>query len=255
MCARCSSGMSRRWVALSLLAIGAAGCSENAVSGRKQLAFIPDEQLVQIADQAWEQMLSQASVIRDPGLQGQLAQVAEPLVAASGRPELQWEFVVFDQPELNAFVLPNGKVVAFRGMLEFVRDADELGAVIGHEVAHVLARHAAERLSQQLAVQAGISIAQAVFSGENGENADVIAGALGAGATLGVLLPYSRNHELEADRLGVDLMRKVGMDDAAAVRFWERMIAERTAEGRDLEALSTHPADGRRLEQLRRLTA
>ncbi|MDP3660621.1 M48 family metallopeptidase [Phenylobacterium sp.] len=187
----------------------------------------------------------------DSALHDRLARIAGPITLAANRGDLRWEFVVFDSAELNAFVLPNGKVAVFRGMMEFARNDDELAAVVGHEVAHILARHPAERVSQQLATQAGVSLAQLVLGGENGENAELVAGVLGLGATYGVLLPYSRTHELEADRLGVELMKKAGMEPFGAVRFWERMIARQDRQGAPPEALSTHPADERRLAELK----
>ena len=236
------------------MAVPLVGCSDNTQTGRRQLAFVPDAQLAQLADQAWAELVSRTPVSRDAALHRRLARVAAPITRASGRDDLRWEFVVFDSPELNAFVLPNGKVAVFRGMMEFAKD-DELGAVVGHEVAHILARHPAERVSQQLAAQAGVSLAQLLFEGENGENAELVASVLGLGATYGVLLPYSRTHELEADRIGVDLMKKAGIDPLAAVRFWERMMARQERQNAPPEALSTHPADARRLAELRAAVA
>lgn len=239
----------------AVAALALAACGENPVTERRQLAFVPDEALVQMADQAWAELNANVAVSRDPALTQRLARVAGPIVKAAGRPDLQWEFVVFDATDLNAFVLPNGKVGVFRGMMDFARTDDELGAVVGHEVAHILARHPAERVSQEVATQAGVTVAQMVFGGENGENAALVGSVLGVGARLGVLLPYSRRHELEADRLGVDLVRKAGLDPAAAVGFWERMQASSERQGQPPEALSTHPADDRRIEELRKAVA
>ena len=216
------------------------------------MAFVPDEQLARMADQAWAELAARIPVSDEAAARRRLERVAAPIARATGREDLRWEFVVFDRPELNAFVLPNGKVGVFRGMMEFVASDDELAAVIGHEAAHVLARHPAERVSQELATQVGVTLAQLVFGGDNGENAELIGGVLGTGATYGVLLPYSRAHELEADRLGVELMQKAGFDPQAAVRFWERMMAHQSRQGASIEALSTHPADGRRLAELKK---
>lgn len=242
-------------LAAPFMAAPLASCGRNPESGRRQLAFVPDAMLAQMADESWNALKAQTPLSNDAALQSRLARVAGPLVAATGRSDLAWEFQVFDSPELNAFVLPNGKVAVLRGMMEFAARDDELAAVVGHELAHVLARHAAERVSQEMALQAGVSVATSVLSGENGENADLISGALGLGATLGVLLPYSRTHELEADRIGVTLMRRAGVDAGAAVEFWERMAANSARGGAPIEVLSTHPADGRRLEELRRAVA
>ena len=164
--------------------------------------------------------------------------------------------MVFDRPEINAFVLPNGKVGAFKGLLDFVQDDDELAGVLGHEVGHVLARHPSERVSQQMAVEVGVNVLQAILaSGDYAEHAGEIAGALGMGAVYGVILPYSRSHELEADRLGVDLAQRAGMDPAGAVRFFERMAQEGAGQAQPPEVLSTHPADEPRLAALREAVA
>ncbi|WP_156378360.1 MULTISPECIES: M48 family metallopeptidase [unclassified Phenylobacterium] len=243
---------------LGVLAAGAllVACSENTETGRAQFAVVPDEALTQMADQAWADMRAQTPAADDPELQARLARVGGKIVQASGRPDLDWEFVVFDRPEINAFVLPNGKIGAFRGLMDFVQDDDELAGVLGHEVGHVLARHPSERVSQQMAVELGVNVLQAVLSnGEYGEHAGEIAGALGMGAMYGVILPYSRNHELEADRVGVELAQRAGMDPAGAVRFFERMAAEGEKQPQPPEVLSTHPADGPRLAALREAVA
>ncbi|HEY8615354.1 M48 family metallopeptidase [Phenylobacterium sp.] len=251
----CGACLSRRKLLALGAAAGLAGCSENADTGRRQLAFIPDEQLVGMADQAWAQMLAQVRPVRDPAAHARLARIGRPLAEASGR-KLAWEFVVLDSPEFNAFVLPNGKVGFFRGLFEFARSDDEIGSVLGHEVGHLVARHPAERVSQELAVKAGVGIAQVLLSGgEGGQGGEAVAAALGLGAMYGVILPYSRKHELEADRIGVALMEKVGQNPRAAVTFWERMIARADAQPKPPEALSTHPADERRLAELRAAVA
>lgn len=233
-----------------------AGCSENETTGRSQFAVVPDEALVQMADQAWADLRGQAPLSQDAAAQARLKRVGEKIVAASGRQDLAWEFVVLDRPEINAFVLPNGKVAAFKGLMDFAKDDDELAGVLGHEIGHILARHPAERVSQQLAVQVGVGVVQAVLAdGEYAQHASQIAGALGTGAVYGVILPYSRGHELEADRLGVELAQRAGMDPAGAVRFFERMAQQGGSTPQAPEVLSTHPADGPRLEALREAVA
>lgn len=250
MCFSCPTPP-RRAIIGGLLAAGLVACSDNPQTGRRQLAFVPDAQLAQLADQAWAEMAAATPQSQDAALRERLVRIAAPIARATGRDDLRWEFVVFESPDLNAFVLPNGKVGVFSGMMRFAADDDELGAVIGHEAAHILARHPAERVSQQVATQLGISVAQLVLGGEQGENRELVAGVLGLGATYGVLLPYSRTHELEADRVGVSLMRQVGLDPMGAVRFWERMSTRKGDRGAPPEALSTHPADARRLSALR----
>lgn len=244
----------RRQLLGALVAVPLAACSDNALTGRRQLDFVSDDQLARMADQAWAQLRAEAPPADDGVLDARLARIGRPITQAAGRGDLAWEFAVLESPELNAVVLPNGKVAVFRGMMDFARDDAELGAVVGHEVAHILARHPAERVSQQLAAQAGVSLAQILLGGENGENAELVASVFGLGAAYGVLLPYSRRHELEADRLGVGLMRRAGLDPRGALRLWERMAARRESR-LSPEVLSTHPADGRRLAALREAVA
>lgn len=253
----CACGHSRRGI-LALLAAGIslAACSENAATGRNQFVVASDEALAEMADQAWADLRRQTPRSSDPQMQARLERVGWRIVEAAGRPDLDWEFVVFDRPEINAFVLPNGKVGAFRGLMDFAADEDELAGVLGHEVGHILARHPAERVSQQMAVELGVNVVQAILAnGEYAEHASEIAGALGMGAVYGVILPYSRSHELEADRLGVDLAQRAGLDPAGAVRFFERMARKGAGQAQAPEVLSTHPADAPRLAALREAVA
>lgn len=238
-------------VALFAAALLLAACSDNPQTGRSQFAVVPDDALLQMADQSWSDIKNQTPVSSDAAMQARLERVGRKIVAASGREDLDWEFVVFDRPEVNAFVLPNGKVGAFRGLMELAKDDDELAGVLGHEVGHILARHPSERVSQQLAVQVGVGVVQAVLSnGDYAEHASDIAGALGTGAIYGVILPYSRSHELEADRLGVELARGAGFDPSGTLRFFQRMAEEGAKRPQPPEVLSSHPADQSRLEAL-----
>jgi predicted Zn-dependent protease len=245
----------------SLLAVLSSGailvaCSENAETGRKQFAVVSDEQLAGMADQAWDDLKRETPVSRDAAMNARLTQVGRRIAAVSGRDDLAWEFVVFDRPEVNAFVLPNGKVAAFRGLMELAADDDELAAVIGHEAGHILARHPAERVSQEMAVKLGVAAVQMILSqGDYAQYAGEIAGALGMGAMYGVILPYSRSHELEADKLGVSLMAEAGYRPVGAVRFFERMARAGEGQEKPPEVLSTHPADETRLTALREVVA
>lgn len=252
----CGCLASRRGL-LALLGAGAlVGCSENAATGRSQFAPVPDEELAAMADQGWAELNAKFPRSGDAALQARLARVGRTVARASGRPELDWQFVVFDRPEVNAFVLPNGKVGAFRGLMELAGTDDELASVLGHEVGHILARHPAERVSQQLAVQVGVGLVQVLLSnGEYGAHAADIAGALGMGAVYGVILPYSRKHELEADKIGVDLMQRAGFDPNGALTFFGKMAEAGEGQPRPPEVLSTHPADAARLKALREAVA
>jgi hypothetical protein len=189
MCGVC---FSRRGLLGGLAALSLAACSENAVTGRNQLVLVDDGQLAGLADQAWSEIAAQIPPVRDPAAHERLARIGRPLVAASGRTELDWSFTVLDSPDFNAFVLPNGRVGFFRGLFEFARSDAEIASVLGHEIGHIIARHPAERVSQELAVQAGVSIAQVLIAQDAGQWTDEIGAALGMGAVFGVILPYSR---------------------------------------------------------------
>lgn len=226
------------------------GCSENAATGRSQFLLVSDEQLAQLSAQAWADVRRQFPPSQDARAQARLDEIGRRVADASGLSGLDWEFVLFDSPEINAFVLPGGKVGFFRGLFDLAGGDEEIAAVMGHEAGHVVARHAAERMSQQIAVQAGVTVASLVLAEDLGAFADEAAAALGMGLVYGVILPYSRQHELEADRLGVGLMAQAAYAPEGAPRFWRRMI-ERSASGpRPLEWLSTHPADDTRLAAL-----
>ena len=256
MCCTCDLRLSRRGLLAAMTAAGLAGCSENAATGRRQLVVVSDAQLSQMASASWAQIAAKTPPVADPAVQARLTRIGRPLALAAQRPDLDWSFTVLDSPDLNAFVLPNGRVGFFKGLLDLTRSDDEVGAVLGHEIGHILARHPAERVSHQLAAQVGVGVAQLLMSnGENAEYADEVGAALGLGAQFGVILPYARSHELEADRVGVGLMRKAGMDPAAALTFWERMSRAARSESRPPEVLSTHPADNRRIAALKTAVA
>jgi len=182
MCGLCPARLTRRGLLATLTATSLAGCSENAATGRRQLVVVSDGQLAEMADTSWAQILSQTPPLGDPDVQARLARIGRPLAEAADRPDLAWSFTVLDSPDLNAFVLPNGRVGFFKGLLDLARSDDEVGSVLGHEIGHILARHPAERVSHQLAAQAGVALAQLVMSsGDNAQYADEVGAARGSG--------------------------------------------------------------------------
>ncbi len=245
--------MNRRELIIGLAAGTAvlAGCADNAALGRNQLILINDNQLMQLSDQAWQDSLSRERISRDPNYTRRLNRVGERVVAASGRTDLNWEFAVFDSPTVNAWVLPNGKVGFYKGILDIMATDDHIATVMGHEVGHVTARHSAERASQQMAASVGVNLLGAALGANDAtaQYSDRIGAALGLGVTLGVLLPYSRQHEYEADRLGVDYMVRGAYDPRQAIDFWVGMSAQ--SSNRGAEFLSTHPLDDNRVAAMR----
>lgn len=237
----------RTLLAASAAAAALSGCAYNETLGRSQLLLVDDSSLAASAAQAWDQTLRTGRVSRDPLANERVTRVGARIVNAAGLGGQRWEYVVFQNPDVNAFVLPGGHMGVNTGLLDLVRNDDQLAAVIGHEVAHSIAHHAAERASQTTAAQLALVGAQGAL-GTSSQAGRIVSAYGGAGAQLGFLLPFSRRHELEADRIGVDLMQRAGYDPRQAVALW-RMMAARQQSGPPQFA-STHPSDATRINEL-----
>jgi predicted Zn-dependent protease len=233
-------------IAAGLLLMPLSGCETNEALGRSQLLLVSDDTLAPQALEAWQQTLKTSKISADPVLTRRVNTVAARIVTAAGMGDRTWEYVLFDNPEPNAFVIPGNKVGVNTGLFQIVKNDDQLAAVIGHETGHVIAHHAAERASQQVATSVAISVA----SGAAGEKyGQAVSNFGGLGAQLGILLPYSRQHELEADKLGVDLMARAGYVPSQAVEVWRNMQSYRKGNA-PLEMVSTHPSDETRIARL-----
>ncbi len=249
--------MRRRWrwelqgIVLALLWIFAA-CARAPITERSQLILISPAQESQLGASAFQEVVSKEKISRDPELQAVVDRIGWRIARAANLTDAKWEFAVIDDPKVaNAFALPGGKVGVYTGIFPVARTEGGLAAVMAHEVAHVLARHGAERLSQGLLAQLG---ATAIQVGMTRSDPGVVRGvmtAYGLGANVGVLLPYSRLQESEADRIGVLLMAKAGYDPKEAVHLWERMA--KSDPSRPPEFLSTHPSPERRIQDLQAL--
>lgn len=239
----------RRAAAAALAAVsltGLSACAYNEALGRSQFLVVDDAALAQSAASAWQQTLSQGEVSRNAADNARVRRVADRIINAAGLGGQPWEVVVFDDPDVNAFVLPGNRMGVNTGLLRLVRNDDQLAAVIGHEVAHTTARHAAERQSNTLAASLGLSVASAAAG--QGRIGQAVNQFGGAGAQLGFLLPFSRQHELEADRLGVDYMQRAGFDPRQAIELWRLMAAQ--GNSRAPQFASTHPSEETRIAQL-----
>ena len=225
--------------------VAIAACAEAPVTGRNQLILVPESQINQMGLAAYQQIRQEGEISRDPELNRIVQRVGRRIAEVSPQPEWDWEFTVFDNPEPNAFALPGGKVGVNTGLFKVAQNEAQLAAVIGHEVAHAIARHGSERMSQGLLAQ-GLG-ALAVGTGVDPQLVDLAAQA----ATLGVILPYSRTQEAEADHIGLLYMAEAGYDPRAAIDLWQNFNALGGA--RPPEFLSTHPAPGSRIERLREL--
>ncbi len=221
-------------------------CVTTEETGRTQLNLVSDSQMNTMGAQAYRDLLSKAKLSRNPQVTKTVTQIGEKIALASGV-NYEWEFQVIDDPKtVNAFCLPGGKVAVYTGILPIAENNAALAAVMGHEVAHAVLRHSAERMSQQMVLQLGIAAASLTF--EDSRYRNTIAGILGVGALYGLSLPFSRFHETEADRVGLTYMAKAGFNPEESVYLWERMGQ---TGGRTPEILSTHPDPFRRAKDLR----
>jgi metalloendopeptidase OMA1, mitochondrial len=232
----------------SLVAVVA--CQTVPITNRSQLLLIPEGTELQMGLSSYQEILGKSRVSNDPALNAQVARVGRRIATATGRTDYQWEFRVLDDKQVNAFCLPGGKVAVYTGLLPVARDDAGLAAVLGHEVAHAIARHGGERLSQQIAVQGGLFATQAALARGDARMSQLVAAGLGAGATVGLLLPWSRRQESEADHLGLIYMARAGYHPQAARDLWVRMGQASQGATRPPEFLSTHPAPETRIAQI-----
>ena len=238
-----------RGLAAGTVVAFAAGCSYNSELGRDQFLMVSDEQLNQLSQSAWRDALRTQKLSQDRELNRTVRSVGQRIVEAAGRGAQPWEYAVFDNPDANAFVLPGNKVGVNSGLFKAVVNDDQLAAVLGHETGHVTARHAAERVSQTMVAQVGLAAADLAIANSETEHGKELAAVLGAGVQFGLLMPFSRQHELEADRIGVDFMHAAGFKPVEALHLWQNMAAERTKKAPP-QWLSTHPSDETRMSAL-----
>ncbi len=238
--------MCARWVRVvgvwALLAVLAA-CQTAPVTGRQQVILLPDSQANALGVQAYNQIKSEETISRDRRFTEPVERIGREIAAISPDPNLAWEFTVFENPQPNAFALPGGKVGVNTGLFTVARTEDQLAAVMAHEVGHAVARHSAERMTRQVGVQLGVAVL--------GSQAPELAGLLANGATLGLILPFNRSQESEADAIGLNLMARAGYDPRAAIDLWRNF--EAAGSGGTPEFLSTHPLPDSRIRDLERM--
>lgn len=236
-------------VLIALILLGAVACETVPITGRSQLVLVSEGTEVQMGLESYQAILGKSKLSTDARLTEQVARVGRRIAEATGRSDYQWEFKLIEDKQVNAFCLPGGKVAVYTGILPVTRDDAGLAAVLGHEVAHAVARHGGERMSQQLAVQ-GVTLAgtQALLAGRDPATVQLVSGLLGAGATVGLLMPWGRAQESEADRLGLIYMAKAGYHPRAARDLWVRM--GEGSKGGQPEFLSTHPLPATRVAQI-----
>jgi len=230
---------------LGILSLSVIACTPN-YAGRNQIAFMSDSEINKMGAQAFntlKQKTKESNNKRYNRFAKCISQAIVPFVGGN------WEIVVFEDKSLNAFALPGNKIGIHTGLIKLVANQHQLAAVIGHEIGHVIAKHSNERVSQEMLLKGGIGLIGAVAQpasalGQLGMN------ALGLGAQFGVLLPYSRTHETEADVIGLDLMAKAGFDPRQSVKLWQKMSQASKNSAQPPEFMSTHPAHTTRINGL-----
>jgi len=239
-----------RILSVSLLALLVLSACATSPTGRKQVIFASDAELEAQAAQAFAQMKASTPLLTDRATIDYIACVANAIVDELEPPHdsLNWEMAIFDEDAINAFAMPGGKIGVFKGILKAAQDQDQLAAVIGHEIAHVTARHSAERASRVVTTGVGIQVAAILLGGGHSGATYTAYEALNAGASLGIMLPFNRGQESEADIVGLEYMARAGFDPRASVPLWQNMAKEN--EGGPPEFLSTHPSSERRIDQL-----
>lgn len=258
-------GLKRAWPGGIMASVFAflVACTYNPELGRMQMLVADESSMAQAAQATWNQIRQQVPVSNDPKYTTRLNRVAPRMIRAAGGNPAEWEYLVFDDPSLNAFALPGGRIGIHTGIMDIMQNDDQLATVVGHEIAHVEYRHAAERSSQSLLTSSVVGVTSVLLGSrcdgsgvsrrECEERTMAWAQIFGIGAMVGVTLPYSRKHELESDVGGVRYMQNAGYDTCEAIRFWTRMSAASAGQARPAEFLSTHPADTTRISALRNL--
>jgi predicted Zn-dependent protease len=253
---------------VSIAAPALSGCSTNPETGARQLVAFGDAQLSQMAAQSWAEAKQAQPVSTDPRYTNRLKNIGSRIAVGANKGKESWDYAVFDTDTKNAFVLPGNRVGFYKGMMDFTDNDDQIAAIMGHEVGHVTGRHAAERMTMDMAGQVAViggsvlgasqlskscnkytnvNDRNACLSGAN-QKAAMLNQALGLGFMLGVSLPYSRSHESMSDLLGAKYMYRSGYDPYQAVSLWEKMAE--ASPSRQPEFLSTHPDPSNRARDL-----
>ena len=236
------------------------GCSSVPVTGRRQLSFIPASEMNALAVTSYNETLSSSKLSTNAEQTAMVKRVGERISKAveqymadkkmsSAISDFQWEFNLIDDPTVNAWCMPGGKVAFYTGILPICQNDVGIAVVMGHEIAHAIANHSGERMSQEMVVQMGGVALSTALQQKSELTQQIALTVFGVGSQVGAILPYSRLHELEADNMGLIFMAMAGYDPNEAPKFWERMQAA-SGGGAPPQLLSTHPSDSKRISEL-----
>jgi len=253
-----------RVIALAGLLVVLAGCAEVPITGRRQLNFVPTSLVTSMSLQQYDQVISQSKRSTDAQATAMVQRVGAKIVQAVDEytktkgikdpfAGYKWEFNLIQDPNVNAFAMPGGKVVVYTGILPVTQTEVGLATVLGHEIAHVFADHGGERMSEQLLAQMGEVGLSAALQKQPEQTQNLFKGAYGLGTQVGFLLPFSRKQESEADHLGLIFLAMAGYDPHESVAFWQRMAAMSQGQAKPSAFFSTHPTNEKRIEDLKKL--
>ncbi len=249
-----------RWtlIAAMLISCGSSmtlvmlGCQQVPMTNRKQVLLTTEEKENAMGLTAYQEVLKSEPITKNEKATEIVRRIGQRIAAIANRPDFEWEFNVIESETQNAFCLPGGKVAVYTGILPVCENEAGLAVVMSHEIAHAIARHGGERMTYQSAQNLGKSAVGYVMQKQDEQKQKIVLTAYGAASDYGVILPYSRKHEMEADQIGIMLMAKAGYDPSEAPVFWERFAGSKTGAA-PMEWMSTHPSDARRSAALREL--
>lgn len=253
----------KRAIALLLATtLALAGCYTNPVTGRKSLVLLSAGEELTLGAQSFQEIRQKEKVSADATYNARVTRVGQRIAQAVGNelPDAKWEFVVFESKDVNAFALPGGKVGVYTGLLQLAESDAELAIVMGHEIGHVIARHGAERMSEAMVISGVGALGAAAVEAktQDPQTRQLFEVAYGGATTIGRVLPHSRGNESEADRMGAIYAARAGYDPRASITFWQKMMAQKQSADKagasKVSALfSTHPADDKRIADLKAL--
>ena len=240
--------MNRLCKILTFTAVAALSACQTSPTGRSQLLLVSDHDMDKMGVASFADLKAKSKPSTNKAAINYIHCISTPLLKAANENPAAWEIQVFNDDTLNAFALPGGKIGVHTGMIKAADNAEQLAAVIGHEIGHVQARHGAERVSLNMASQTVQQVAAVAVDGTEYQGAAMA--AIGVGAQYGMILPYSRTHESEADFIGLQIMARAGFDPQQSVELWRNMA--KAGGGKPPEFMSTHPSDSTRIKELSR---